>query len=107
MLPKLVAVRMPCQLAGAAGGFQRRLPTGGAAKGIPRKARKAPSMAPWTWPDFVQTTVDVLTQPIGGGVVALPPQPVREASIRTTSPGYWIFMVQTQPLWGTEDRKST
>src|SRR6202521_16847 len=74
LLPKFVALRIPCQLAAAAGGRQRRLPTGGAAKGIPRKARKLPSMAPCSWPDWVQTTVDVLTQ-AGGGPVTGPPPP--------------------------------
>src|SRR4029077_13271297 len=73
LLPKFVALRTPCQVAAAAGGRQRRLPTGGAAKGIPRKARKLPSIAPCSWPDWVQTTVDVLTQARGGPVTGPPP----------------------------------
>lgn len=37
--PKRVAARTPFQGTTGWGGFQRRLPTGGAAKGMPRKAR--------------------------------------------------------------------
>jgi hypothetical protein len=36
--PKAPASRVPAHLAGRAGGFQRRSPTGGAANGMPRKA---------------------------------------------------------------------
>src|SRR6202000_642561 len=50
--PKLVAWRTPCHLAAGCGAFQRRGPTGGAAKGIPRKSRVWLSalIFPWTFP---------------------------------------------------------
>ena len=44
--------RTPCHLAAGCGGFQRSGPTGGAAKGMPRKSRACPSalIFPWTLP---------------------------------------------------------
>src|SRR5208337_2907223 len=41
---KLVASRTPFQCAGGCGAFQRKSPTGGAAKGMPRNARVRPSL---------------------------------------------------------------
>ena len=53
--PNSVALRPPSHFAGATGGFQRRSPTGGAAYGIPRNTRTAPSTLPSAIPEAVFT----------------------------------------------------
>src|SRR5580692_5113274 len=53
--PKPMALRVPFHLAGATGGFQRRSPTGGLAKGMPRKALIVPSDLPSSLPVSILT----------------------------------------------------
>src|ERR1700749_4123264 len=53
--PKPVALRVPFQFAGLAGGFQRRSPTGGWAKGTPRNAEMVPSDLPSSLPVSILT----------------------------------------------------
>src|ERR1700722_1287569 len=48
--PNSAALRVPFHLTGATGGFQRRSPTGGLAKGMPRKAEIVPSDLPSSLP---------------------------------------------------------
>src|SRR5260370_2309291 len=56
--PKSMALRTLSHLAAGTGGFQRRSPTGGAAKGIPRNARTSVMSLPSTVPDTVLTCED-------------------------------------------------
>src|SRR5579864_1001175 len=53
--PKPVALRVPFHFAGWTGGFQRRSPTGGLAKGMPRKAEMVPSDLPSSLPVSILT----------------------------------------------------
>src|SRR5579862_2570153 len=53
--PKSVALRTPLHFAAGTGGFQRKSPIGGAAYGIPRNVRTAPSSLPSTMPEAVFT----------------------------------------------------
>src|ERR1700722_3027330 len=63
--PKVLDWRTPCHLAGGCGGFQRSGPTGGAAKGMPRKSRAFPSalIFPCTLPWSVLITNGLLARP--------------------------------------------
>jgi len=56
--------RTPCHFAAGCGGFQRSGPTGGAAKGMPRKSRAFPSalIFPCTFPWSVLTTSGLLAR---------------------------------------------
>src|SRR5579872_570827 len=53
--PNSVALRVPFHLTGFMGGFQRRSPTGGLAKGTPRKAAMVPSVLPSSLPVSILT----------------------------------------------------
>src|SRR5580704_745305 len=53
--PNSAALRVPFHLTGATGGFQRRSPTGGLAKGMPRKAEIVPSDLPSSLPVSILT----------------------------------------------------
>src|SRR5579871_2509220 len=53
--PNSVALRVPFHFAGLTGGFQRRSPTGGLAKGMPRNALIAPSDLPSILPVSIFT----------------------------------------------------
>jgi hypothetical protein len=56
-----VASRFAVQLCGAVGGFQLRVPTGGAAYGIPKNCRPLELTVPETGPFSVLTTCPVLS----------------------------------------------
>src|ERR1700760_1697966 len=53
--PNSVALRVPFHLTGFMGGFQRRSPTGGLAKGTPRNAVMLPSDLPSSLPVSILT----------------------------------------------------
>ena len=59
--PNSVALRTPSHGCTGCGAFQRSSPTGGAAKGMPRKTRTAlfSEVVPSTRPDFVRTGAPV------------------------------------------------
>src|SRR5215468_4743200 len=56
MLPKAVAASVALHGAGGCGGVQRRLPTGGAAYGMPSHSLTPLNTMPHTAPDDVRTT---------------------------------------------------
>src|ERR1700760_3661179 len=53
--PNSVALRVPFHLTGFMGGFQRRSPMGGLAKGMPRNAEMLPSDLPSSLPVSILT----------------------------------------------------
>src|SRR5690348_5873592 len=64
-LPNEVALSTPCHLPNGVGGIQRKLPTGGAAYGIPRNSAVFLCMKPLTGP-LVVLIAGVLTRwPLG------------------------------------------
>src|SRR5580698_5395205 len=85
--PKAVAVRVPFHLAGATGGFQRRSPTGGLAKGMPRKAGMAPSDLPSSLPVGAGSAAGMGIAAASNAVKKTAPATAEKPSLIGESPG--------------------
>lgn len=77
-LPNDFASRTPFHGTTAAGGFQRNMPTGGAAYGMPLNTRSPASAEPSTGPPWVATTGPL----VAGDVIETPPAVLDSESAR-------------------------
>src|SRR5215469_5765138 len=108
-LPNAVASMVADQGAGGCGGCQRRLPTGGAAYGIPSHSLTPLTTVPHTGPSAVATFVPGAQPAVDGcalaDVVAWTAPPVPSASATAATPGNayrrrmdWIDLIDAWPL---------